>query len=143
MKNLNILILLPFLLLSGCREQPKWMADLQAGDRSMVSYHQPAVQFSSARPDKDQSRLIEQVKRYFAGRPGMLAEIASGLKRRERDIIDDLEPGAVLADDQGNLAITYFGRYESPQIMAGVKVLLVFDQNHDLSKIFVYEVPLE
>lgn len=143
MKNLNILILLSFLLLFGCREQPQWMKALQAGDRSMVSYNQPAAQFSSARPDQDQARLIEQAKRYFAGRPGMLADIASGLKRRERDIIDDPEPGAVLADGQGNLALVYFGRYESPQIMAGVKVLLVFGQNHDLSKIFVYEVPLE
>jgi len=73
----------------------------------------------------------------------MLADIASGLKRRERDIIDDLEQGAVLADDQGNLAITYFGRYESPQIMAGVRVLFLFNREKDLSKIFVYEVPLE
>ena len=143
MKNMKyLLLLLPFLL-SGCREQPQWMKSLQAGDRSMVSYHQPTAQFSSAKPDKDQSRLIEPAKRYFAGRPGMLAEIASGLKRRERDITDDFEQGAVLADNQGNLALTYFGRYESPQIMAGVKVLLVFDQNTDLSKIFVYEVPLE
>jgi len=143
MKELKyLLLLLPFLL-AGCREQPRWMKTIQTGDRSMVSYHQPAAQYSPAKPDKDQSRLIDQAKKYFAGRPGMLAGIASGLKRRERDIIDDLEPGAVLADGQGNLAITYFGRYESPQIMAGVKVLLVFDQNHDLSKIFVYEVPLE
>jgi hypothetical protein len=143
MKNLSTSLLLLILSLAGCREQPRWMKTLQTGDRSMVSYHQPAAQYSSAKPDKEQSRLIEQAIKYFAGRPGMLAEIASGLKSRERDIIDDLEPGAVLADDQGNLAITYFGRYQSPQIMAGVKVLLVFDQNHDLSKIFVYEVPLE
>jgi hypothetical protein len=143
MKNLSTSLLLLILSLAGCREQPRWMKALQTGDRSMVSYHQPAAQYSSAKPDKEQSRLIEQAKRYFAGRPGMLAEIASGLKRRERDIIDELEQGSVLADDQGNLAITYFGRYQSPQIMAGVKVLLVFDQNHDLSKIFVYEVPLE
>ncbi|MDO9026873.1 MAG: hypothetical protein Q7U87_03225 [bacterium] len=143
MKELKyLLLLLPFLL-AGCREQPQWMKTLQAGDRSMVSYHQPAAQFSPAKPDKDQSRLIEQAKKYFAGHPGMLADISSGLKRREREIIDDPEPGAVLTDDQGNLAITYFGRYESPQIMAGVKVLLVFDQNRDLLKIFVYEVPLE
>ena len=143
MKELKyLLLLLPFLL-AGCREQPRWMKALQTGDRSMVSYHQPAVQYSSAKPDKEQSRLIEQAKRYFAGRPGMLADIASGLKRRERDIIDDLEQGAVLADGQGNLAITYFGRYESPQIMAGVRVLFLFNREKDLAKIFVYEVPLE
>ena len=143
MKNMKyFLLLLPFLL-AGCREQLQWMKALQTGDRSMVFYHQPAGQFSQAKPDQDQSRLIEQAKKYFAGHPGILTGIASGLKRREREITDDFEPGAVLSDSQGNLAITYFGRYESPQIMAGVKVLLVFDKNHDLSKIFVYEAPLE
>ena len=143
MKNMKyLLLLLPFML-AGCREQPQWMKALQAGDRSMVSYNQPAIRFSASKPDKEGSRLAEQAKRYFAGHPGMLADIASGLKRREREIIDDPEPGAVLADGQGNLALAYFGRYESPQIMAGVKVLLVFDQDHELSKIFVYEVPLE
>ncbi|MDP2808412.1 MAG: hypothetical protein Q8O74_09795 [bacterium] len=143
MKELKLfLLLLPFLL-AGCREQSQWMKTLQTGDRSLVAYHQPEVQLFPAKPDKNQSRLIEQAKKYFAGHPGTLADIASGLKRRERDIIDAPDPGAVLADDQGNLAITYFGRYESPQIMAGVKVLLLFDQKNELSKIFVYEVPLE
>lgn len=137
-----LLLLLPFLL-AGCREQPRWMTELQAGDRSMVSYHQPSFRLVPAKPDKEDSRLIEQAKKYFAGHPGIMADIAAGLKRRERDIIDDPEPGAVLADGQGNLAITYFGRYESPQIMAGVKVLFLFDQGAELTKIFVYEVPLE
>jgi len=143
MKNMKyFLLLLPYLL-AGCREQPRWMKTIQTGDRSMVSYHQPAAKYSPVKPDKEQSRLIDQAKKYFAGPPGMLADIASGLKRRERDIIDDPEFGTIMADNQGNLAITYFGRYQSPQIMAGVKVLLVFDKDHDLSKIFVYEVPLE
>ncbi|MBI4726706.1 hypothetical protein HY768_05715 [candidate division TA06 bacterium] len=53
------------------------------------------------------------------------------------------EISASLADRQGNLMISYFGRYQSPMIMAGVKVILLFDKNHDLTKIFVYEAPLE
>jgi hypothetical protein len=143
MKELKyLLLILPFLL-AGCREQPQWMKDLQAGDRSLVVYQRPSGQMVPIKLDENNSRLTAQVNQYFAGRPGMLADIASGLKRRERDIIDDLEQGSVLADDQGNLAIIFFGRYQSPQIMAGVKVLLVFDKDHDLSKIFVYEVPLE
>jgi|GEM_PF-3523033 hypothetical protein len=143
MMNLkHVLWLLPFLL-AGCREQPQWMADLQAGDRTKVIYQKPVVQLFPAKPDQEDTRLIKQAKDHFAGQPQVLGSIASGLKRREREIIGDLVPGAVMTDSQGNLALVYFGRYESPMIMAGVKVLLVFGKDHDLAQVFVYEVPLE
>jgi len=143
MKNIKYLLLsLPFLL-AGCREQPKWMNDLQTGSGSLVVYQRPSIQMVPIKLDENNSRLTAQVNQYFARHPDMLADIAKGLKLREREITDDFEPGAALADSQGNLAISYFGRYQSPQIMAGVKVLFLFAPKNELIRIFVYEVPLE
>jgi hypothetical protein len=139
---LSLWLLLP-LLLAGCREQSQWMTDLQSGDRSLVVYRRPESQLFPARPDKEQLKALEQAKKYFAGHPQLLAGIAAGLKHRERDIINDLEPGPLLRDGQGNLVLSYFGRYESPMIMAGVKVLVSFNRQADLAGIHVFEVPLE
>jgi len=119
------------------------MKDLQAGDRSLAAYYQPSFRLAVASSDKAGSQLIEQANRFFAGHPGLLADIANGMKHREREITDDFAPRPALADGQGNLLLVYFGQYQSPLIMAGVKVLFLFDKNGDLAKIFVYEVPLE
>jgi hypothetical protein len=135
--------ILLLLFLSGCREQPKWMKDLQAGDRQLVTYHQPGGRLAVAKPDQREARLMGQANQFFSGHPEILADIASGLKSREREITDDFEPRQALADSQGNLILVYFGRYPSPVIMAGVKVLFLFSRENEPAQIFVYEVPLE
>jgi hypothetical protein len=142
---MRILLLVMMLAASavGCKRQQPWAEALSPEKSSLMEYHRPKLQLRTVQAHGKDSLLAEDIRKWAEGHQAALGTVARAAASHSADIIDRWQLLDAFDDGGGGLVISLFGAYRWPRLMAGCKVLMSFNAERKLGKVYVFEEPLE